>query len=409
MYDFQLSVPTEIHFGTDCEEKVGMLMKQFADRVLLVYGSERIFTPEGVSERPASELEGKAQSLGQRMVDRLEEAGCTVIRRGGVKPNAEADWIRETIDLARREKVNGILAVGGGSVMDSAKAVAAGVGYDGDILSLYENPEAAPDYFLPVGAVVTIPATASESNEMSVISDTETGRKIARPFRESKPKFALLNPALTVTVSPFQTASGGFDIFAHAFERYFDLRRQSRLFDQMAITLMRQVVELLPQVLKAPEDLALRGEMMVAATVAHNDMLGPGGDFACHEISHVVTEKFGIAHGAALAMIIPAWIKRMHQKEPQRFAEFFRQVFSVEDAEDGRAISEGLSRMEDFVESLGLSLRFVCDSGEDGAKCVLRDTAALACETLGGRPYLGGGLAEMYAEDIAAVYEEFLR
>ena len=156
MFDFHFSIPTEIYFGKGCEERAGALMSQYASRVLMVYGSERIFQ----------------MGLGEKLVSWLEEAGCTVFRLGGVKPNASTDYIRSAIELVRRKQIDGILAIGGGSVMDSAKAISAGAYFEGDIVELYSDPQAEPSRFLPVGAVVTMPATASESNEMSVISDS---------------------------------------------------------------------------------------------------------------------------------------------------------------------------------------------------------------------------------------------
>lgn len=383
MFDFHFSVPTEIYFGEACEEQVGVLMRAHAARVLLVYGSERIFQ----------------EGLGGRIIASLENAGCTVLALGGVKPNADAAYIRNGIALARREQIEGILAVGGGSVIDSAKAIAAGVFFDGDIMELYASPEKQPDGFLPVGAVVTLPATASESNATSVISDSVTGKKIMRAFEGAKPKFALLDPALTLSVSRFQTASGGFDIFAHAFERYFDLNRQSSLLDRMSVALMREVVETLPKVLEQPEDEALRGELMLAATVAHNDMLGPGGDFACHEMSHQITESFGIAHGAALAMLMPAWCEYVSHHAPQRFASFFSQVFQVKGDQPQDIIEKGIAAFRNFIDTIGLAQRLETEK---------QDLAGLARQTLDGRPFVGFGLIGLTAFDIEQIYEKIL-
>lgn len=383
MFDFHFSVPTEIYFGEACEEQVGVLMRAHAARVLLVYGSERIFQ----------------EGLGGRIIASLENAGCTVLALGGVKPNADAAYIRNGIALARREQIEGILAVGGGSVIDSAKAIAAGVFFDGDIMELYASPEKQPDGFLPVGAVVTLPATASESNATSVISDSVTGKKIMRAFEGSKPKFALLDPALTLSVSRFQTASGGFDIFAHAFERYFDLNRQSSLLDRMSVALMREVVETLPKVLERPEDESFRSELMLAATVAHNDMLGPGGDFACHEMSHQITESFGIAHGAALAMLMPAWCEYVSHHASQRFASFFSQVFQVKGDQPQDIIEKGIAAFRSFIDTIGLAQRLETEK---------QDLAELARQTLDGRPFVGYGLIELTAFDIEQIYEKIL-
>lgn len=383
MFDFHFSIPTEIYFGKGCEERAGALMSQYASRVLMVYGSERIFQ----------------MGLGEKLVSWLEEAGCTVFRLGGVKPNASTDYIRSAIELVRRKQIDGIMAIGGGSVMDSAKAISAGAYFEGDIVELYSDPQAEPSRFLPVGAVVTMPATASESNEMSVISDSISGKKIARAFAQSKPKFALLNPALTLSISCFQTASGGFDIFAHAFERYFDLNRKSSLLDRMTLALIKEVVETLPKVLKNPEDEGLRAELMLAATAAHNDMLGPGGDFACHEMSHQITETFGVAHGAALAILIPAWCESVNHRAPQRFCEFFREIFGAEGTCEQEIIQNGIAALERFIAEIGLSQRLEIEE---------RDFAKLAEQTLNGRPFIGWGLAGLSAADIEKIYRKCL-
>lgn len=388
MYDFHFSIPTEIYFGKESEMKAGALMAQQVGkggRVLLIYGSERIFHT----------------GLGDKLVSSLQDAGCTVFKLGGVRPNADAAYIRKAIDVVRKEGIDGILAVGGGSVIDSSKAAAAGTFFDGDIMELYQNPERCPEKFLPVGAVVTLPATASESNAMSVISDDVTGKKIARVFERSKPKFALLNPALTMSVSSFQTASGGFDIFAHAFERYFDLNRKSSLLDRMTLALMKEIVGTLPKTLQNPGDEDLRGELMLAAAVAHNDMLGPGGDFACHEMSHQITETFHVAHGAALAMLIPAWCEYVSHQAPARFAAFYQEVFDVQGERPQDIIEKGISALRRFIDSL--ELLQTIETTEQ------LDLAALAVQTLDGRPFIGWGLTGLTAFDIEQIYRKIIR
>ena len=386
MYDFILNIPTEIIFGKKAEEKVGNLMRPWARKVLMVYGSDRIFRT----------------GLADRLIASLEAADCEVICLGGVKPNAETDWIESAIELVRKEKIEGILAVGGGSVIDSAKAVSAGAGYDGSLMDLYNNPEVQPEHCLPVGAVVTIPATASESNCMSVISDSRTGRKIAKPMPGTIPKFAVLNPELTLTVSPYQTACGGFDMFAHVFERYFDMSRKSSFLDGMAESVMRTVIETLPQVLADPQNVEKRGELMLAATVAHNDMLGPGGDFGCHEISHVITECYDVTHGAALAMIIPAWCRFMWPKEPKRFARFFKNVWGADGWSDQAVIADGIGKMEAFIQSVELKLKLSVEGN-------LKEHVKIVSEkSLGSRSEIGTGVFRMNQSCITEICKIFM-
>lgn len=377
MYNFTMSIPTEIIFGEGAEEQAGMQMKRYADRILLLYGSERIFRT----------------GLGQRLTACLEEAGCTVVPQGGVTANADSELIRKAVRVIRDRELNGILAVGGGSVIDSAKAAAAGACLRGTVEELFRG-DIEPEAFLPVGAVVTLPATGSEANGMAVIQDHETHDKLLRYFPQFKPRFALLDPALTVTLPARQTAAGGFDVFAHAFERFFDLRRESVLLDRMTAGLMKTVTECLPRVIHDPGDLQNRAEMMFAATAAHSDMLGPGGDFACHTMSHILTKEYGLAHGAALAMLIPAWCREMFPKNGERFAEFYRQVFGEKEPRKGQ------ERLETFVDEIGIP-RKLGSAGIGPEK--------LAEETMDSVPQVGEGFCDgMNEEEIIRVFRRIM-
>ncbi len=373
MFDFRMSIPTEIMFGAGEVRNVGKAMKQYADTVLMLYGSERIFKC----------------GTGEDIVSDLKDAGCQVILFGGVPANSDSQFVDGAIRTVREKQINGILAVGGGSVIDTAKAIAVGAFAKGDIMEVLKTCEIGQEV-LPIGVVVTVPATGSEANAVAVISEHETHRKYMAPFPEAKPKFAILDPELTLTVPPHQTAVGGFDIFSHAFERYFDLRRDSRLLDEMTLALMRTMVECLPKLIKDPENLKLRSEVMFAATVAHSDMLGPGGDFGCHGLSHVLTEVFGITHGGALAMLIPAWCKVMNHYEPERFRSFFKGVFGTEDIEDG------IRCLDDFVLSIGLPLTMGDNMDPEGL-------TELTVRT-GGQ--IGSGFRVMGEEEIHSVYSK---
>ena len=372
MYTFKMSIPTEIIFGAGEVRNVGIAMKEHADKVMMLYGSERIFRC----------------GTGARIVADLEEAGCQVVPYGGVPANSDNWFVDQAIQVIREEQIDGILAVGGGSVIDTAKAIAVGACSRGDILDVFRSGETG-QLVLPIGAVVTVPATGSEANAVAVISEHESHRKYTAAFPAAKPKFAILDPELTLSVPPEQTAIGGFDIFSHAFERYFDLRRDSRLFDGMTVSVMKTMVEVLPELVKRPDDLALRSEVMVAATVAHSNMLGPGGDFACHGLSHMLTEAFGISHGGGLAMLIPAWCRVMYHHDPKRFQSFFLGVFGTEDAEEGER------RLEDFVKAIGLP-------GTVGDRMNPRELTALTVDS--GRQ-IGSGFRVMEAAEIQAVYE----
>lgn len=380
MFDFNYAIPTDIHIGVGAEEKVGVLMAPYAKKVMMLYGSERIFRT----------------GIGGIIEDSLKDAGIDVLRYGGVTPNGDTDFIDEAVKYARENGVDGLLAIGGGSVIDTAKAISAAVNYkEGNTVELYTNPEAIPESFLPIGAVVTIPGTASESNPMSVVTDTATGIKLIRPFKEVRPKFAIMDPVLTTSVSPFQTASGGFDMFAHAFERYFDMRRESQVFDALTMALMAEVVHLLPQVLADPGNTDLRAEMMLASSIAHNDTLGPGGDFACHGISHTITKYSHLTHGAALAVVFPVWCKhvagmQLDFEHRQRLEKFFGGVFDAADAE------QGISKLTEFIKSIGLPDKMELDSV---------DMDAMVEDTMGGAEFIGGGFAALGASDVRTILE----
>ena len=372
MFSFDISIPTELCFGAGRVRSVGKLMKKHADNVLLLYGSERIFHA----------------GTGNMIVADLEDAGCNVVPRGGFPANTDSMFIDQAIRLVRERHIDGILAAGGGSVIDSAKAIAIGACVKESILQIFRDG-AAVNCVLPIGVVVTVPATGSEANAVAVITDHDTHRKYTGRFPQAKPRFAILDPELTVSVPPGQTAIGGFDIFSHAFERFFDLTRDSLLLDEMTMALMRSVVQCLPKLVDEPENIDLRSEIMFAATVAHSDMIGPGGDFGCHALSHILTEAYGTPHGAGLAMLIPAWCRVMEKYEPARFEAFYRGVFGAEDAEEGKG------RQADFVHRIKLP----ADLGGTG------DPEMLTEVTLETGAAVGGRFRPMDKTDIRAVFE----
>lgn len=372
MFQFDMSIPTELCFGEGRVRNVGKLMKKYADNVLMLYGSERIFRC----------------GTGDTIVADLEEAGLTVTLLGGVPANTDSLFIDESILLVRERRIDGILAVGGGSVIDSAKAIAVGACAKDGILDVFRKGTNG-HCVLPIGTVVTVPATGSEANAVAVITDHDTHRKYTGRFLQAKPRFAILDPELTVSVPPRQTAIGGFDIFSHAFERFFDLSRESLLLDEMTIALMRSVVKCLPPLVEEPENIALRSELMLAATMAHSDMIGPGGDFGCHALSHILTEVYGIPHGAGLAMLIPAWCRVMERYDPERFETFFQGVFGAKDAEEGKGM------LEDFVHRIKLPT----DMGDTADPGMLTDVTLQTGAAVGGR------FRSMDKADIRAVYE----
>ncbi len=332
MINFEFSINTQIIFGKEAQLKIGELTAEFGKKVLIHYGSDRI----------------KKNGILKQIINLLEEKNIKHIEFGGAKSNPDIEFAQEGAELCKKENIDMILAIGGGSVIDSAKAIAIGACTDHLIWDIYKNRTEVKDA-LPIGVVVTIPATASESNGMSVLSNYNTHEKIAFYCKKTLPKFAILNPEYTLSISKYNTAIAAIDIFSHAFERYFDLRRNSLLWDSMCESVMKLVIEITPKLMKKPEDYQLRSEIMWAASVAHNNMLGPGGDFPCHELAHSLTAEYGLAHGAALAIIMPAWCKYILSKHENKFKDFGENVWNVDNGE------KAISKFIKFIHGLDIN------------------------------------------------------
>lgn len=382
MYNFDFSMPTKIYFGKGRERETGERLKEYGHNVLLVYGSQRLFR----------------DGLGNRLVESIEKAGLKVTPFGGVVPNPRLSHIEEGIAICRREKIDVLLAAGGGSVMDSAKAIALGACCQAKLWDALcgKVPGEQLGEALPVGGVVTMPASASEANGLVVVTQDESGEKKMGFFEAVRPKFAILNPELTFSLPRNQTAMGSFDAFSHAFERYFDLTRESELLDQVTAGLMKTIIHQLPIALAQPKDYQARAELMLSATAAHSDMLGPGGDFGCHEISHILTARCGIDHGAALAMLLPAWAEYMAERKPQRFAKFAAQVWGVKEEDEKTMAFEGIRRMKQFIKESGLEL--TCEIPD-------ADLESLIEPITEGPGFAGGNFQKLGKEELTAIYK----
>ncbi|NLT98978.1 MAG: iron-containing alcohol dehydrogenase, partial [Christensenellaceae bacterium] len=275
----------------------------------------------------------------------------------GVKTNPRLSLVREGIRLCREHGLNFILAVGGGSVIDSAKAIALGTVDDGDVWDFFEGLREATAA-LPVGVVLTIPATGSESSTGSVITNEETADKRAYDSELLRPKFALMNPELTYSLPPYQTACGASDIMAHIMERYFTRVKYVDLTDRLCEATLKTVIRNTPVVLETPEDYDARAEIMWAGSVAHNGLLGTGriGDWASHMIEHELSAINDVAHGAGLAIIFPAWMRYVYKQDVSRFAQFAVRVWNIEmdffDPE--KTALAGIEAIKTFYKSIGL-------------------------------------------------------
>lgn len=383
MMDFQFSLPTKIIFGKNAEENIGKMSAALGKRALIMYGSSRVID----------------NGLMKKLTDQLEAFGITFDFVGGISPNPLLSEARKAADRALQFQADMILAVGSGSVIDAAKAACLGWGSK-DLKKIYEGSE-KPKKALPLGVVLTMGATASEANSVSVICDDITGKKSALTCPLTFPVFALMNPELTFSVPAKQTAIGAMDIFSHAFERYFHKTKRGVLRNYLCEGLMRTVVEELPRVLSTPDDYQARSELMWAATVAHTDILGCDGVYVCHGMSHILTAAFEMPHGMALGVLMPAWCKYVMVKNPEDIAGFARKVWNVDDF--GMSVEhvaqEGIFRFQEFICNSGLPVTL----REAGILNV--DSAALAKQLMAGKSFIGENYEKMYEKDIQAMFD----
>lgn len=386
MLDFTFSNTTKIVFGKGVEEKVGKEAAVWGKKILLHYGGGHIVR----------------SGLKEKVEIALKEAGIEYVELGGVQPNPRLSLVQEGINLARAEQVDLILAVGGGSVIDSAKAIAIGVPYDGDVWDFYAG-KAKAEGSLPVGVILTIPAAGSESSPSSVITNEDGWLKRGYGALVMRPKFALMNPELTFSLSAYQTACGVADMVAHIMERYFTNEPDVGFSDHLCEAALRSIIQEAPVAIAEPENYGARANIMWAGTVAHNDLLGMGRseDWASHDIEHELSALYDVAHGAGLAIVFPAWMKYVYQTNPQRFVQFAVRVFNVEQDfhNPERTILEGIRRLEDFFRRIGLPTTLAeADIPADrltemAEKATKQDSIKL------------GGLLPLGQKDVLAIYE----
>jgi len=341
MRDFEFLSPTKIIFGRNSEAKVGREVKNYSRKILLHYGKGSIIKT----------------GLYDRVVKSLKEEGIDFIELGGVQPNPRVSLVREGIEICRKNGINFILAIGGGSVIDSSKAIAVGVPYSGDVWDFYAG-KMEPKTALPVGVVLTIPAAGSEASKSSVITNEDGWYKRSINTEIIRPRFAIMNPEVTFTLPPYQTACGAADIMAHVMERYFTNDKGVNFTDRLCEATLKTVIYNVPIVLKKPDDYDARAQIMWASTIAHNDLLSTGrtGDWASHGIEHELSGIYDIAHGAGLAIVFPAWMKYVYKHNIERFIQFAINVWNVEPNFESpeRIALEGVERLKRFFKDIGL-------------------------------------------------------
>lgn len=343
MKDFNYYAPTEVVFGENSEEQVAALVRKYGGtKVLVHYGGQSAVR----------------SGLLDKMCRLLREGGVDHVTLGGVVPNPRLSLARQGIDLCRREGVDFILAVGGGSVIDSAKCIAYGVCMDEDVWQLYLGKAKAPDRMLPVAAVLTIPAAGSEMSEASVITNQEGDVKLGYSNNLSRPKFAIMNPRRTFTLPPYQTAAGVTDMMMHTMERYFTRDDDMDLTTDVAEAVLRSMKTAVFRVLSNPEDYRYRAQIMWGGSIAHNGLTGCGvsDDWATHQLEHELSAMFDVTHGAGLAAIWPSWARYVMHENLSRFVRFAVNVMDVPNDftdPEGTAL-RGIEAMERFYHAIGM-------------------------------------------------------
>jgi hypothetical protein len=344
MDNFDFRNPTKIIFGRGTEARVGAETARHARKVLLHYGGRSV----------------KASGLLDRVTASLRAAGVEWVELGGVVPNPRLSLVHEGVRLCKAHGLGLVLAVGGGSVIDSAKAIAMGAVTDRDVWDFYLG-KGEPQAALPVATVLTIPAAGSESSTGTVITNEEGLLKRAVNSELIYPVFSILDPELAFTLPPFQIACGAADILAHLMERYFTTVTDVAFVDRLLEATMKTIIAQAPVVLARPNDYAAWAEFMWAGTIAHNNLLNTGrvGDWASHDIEHELSGIYDVAHGAGLAVVFPAWMKFAMHRDVARFAQWAARVWNVEMDyfHPETTAQEGVRRLEAFFHSLGLGTR----------------------------------------------------
>ena len=390
MENFQYYTPTKIIFGRGAEEQTGQLAaEQGCKKVLVHYGGGSVVR----------------SGLLERIYRSLDAVGISYVSLGGVVPNHRLSLVYEGIRLARKEQVDFILAVGGGSVIDSAKAIGYGVANEGDVWDFYEKRRTAKAC-LPIGVVLTIAAAGSEMSDSSVITKEEGWLKRGYSSNYARARFAVMNPELTMTLPKYQTASGCVDIMMHTMERYFNHSENMEMTDGISEHLIRTVMKNAKILMNEPDNYQARAEVMWAGSLSHNGLTGcgtGGGDWASHQLEHELGGMFDVAHGAGLAAVWGSWARYVMDAAPERFAKFAVNVMGVEpEAEKLKTAQKGIEAMEDFYRALDMPV-CVGDMGIELTEEQMRELAE-KCSHFGKRTI--GCIKKLDQEDMYRIYKE---
>ena len=385
MQNFQYFAPTKVVFGRGTESQAGELVKeQGATKVLIHYGGGSVVR----------------SGLLDRVEASLKEAGIPYVKLGGVKPNPRLSLAREGIELCRKEKVDFLLAVGGGSVIDSTKCIGYGLANEGDVWDFYDRKRQATGC-MPLGAILTIAAAGSEMSDSSVITKEEGWIKRGYSSDYCRCRFAIMNPELTMTLPPYQTSSGCVDIMMHTMERYFTTEPDTMLVDQMAEGLLRTVMANALILVKDPENYSARAQVMWASSLSHNGLLGCGmkQDWASHQLEHELSAKYDVAHGAGLAAVWGSWARYVIDEKPERFAQFAVEVMGVPgNCSDPKETGlRGIEAMERFFHDINMPAN-IHELGQDISEEDIQEMAH-KCSFFGKRTI--GGFRVLDEKDIS--------
>ncbi len=390
MFNFNFYAPTEVVFGKETENKTGEMVKKYGgSKVLLHYGSGSVIR----------------SGLLDRIKKSLDVANIGYVELGGVVPNPHLDKVYEGIELAKKENVDFILAVGGGSVIDSSKAIAYGLAEpEFDVWELYEHTRTAKAC-LPVASVLTIAAAGSEMSNSSVITKSDTNDKRAYDDDLSRPKFSIMNPELTVTLPDWQTMSGCADIMMHTMERYFTQGGNMEITDSLAEGLLRTVMANAKILHHDPTNYEARAEVMWASSLAHNGLTGcgnDGGDFASHMLEHEMGGMFDVTHGAGLAAIWPSWARYVYKNDLDRFVRYAKYVMGVDATGTDEEIAlSGIKAMEDFYHCIGMPIN-MAELGIQPTEDQILEMADRCEKATGGSI---GSAMNLKKEDMIAIYK----
>ena len=386
MENFNFYSPTEFVFGTEVELKAGEMVKKYGgSRVLVHFGSNS----------------AKKSGLLDRVCQSLEDEGLFYVLLGGVKPNPRDTLIYEGIEICKNENIDFILSVGGGSCIDSSKGIAAGFYYEGDFWDMYLR-KADVKKALPIGTVLTIAAAGSEGSGASVVTKEDGMLKRDIVSDLVRPRFSILNPELTCTLPPYQTACGITDIMAHIFERYFTNTLEVEVTDRLCEGLLLTMIKEAPRVIENPNNYEARANIMWAGTVAHNDIVGVGRsqDWNSHGLEHELSGLYDCAHGAGLAVIMPAWMEYVYKHNVMRFCQVATRVWGVQmnfENPEETALA-GIREFRKFLRSIGMPLDFE----EIGAKA---EDIPVLVEKLGVGDGVRGGFMPLNREDVTNIYK----